>query len=54
MRTVFTGGQVFDGTGAPPAAADVAIEAGRIVAVGTGPGRGRRGRLPRQDASCPA
>jgi imidazolonepropionase-like amidohydrolase len=36
MRTVFTGGVVFDGTGAPPAEADVVIEDGRIVEVGPG------------------
>jgi imidazolonepropionase-like amidohydrolase len=36
MRTVFTGGQLFDGTGAPTAAADVAVEDGRIVDVGPG------------------
>jgi imidazolonepropionase-like amidohydrolase len=35
-RTVFTGGSVFDGTGAAPAAADVVIEDGRIVDVGPG------------------
>ncbi|MBB4684846.1 metal-dependent hydrolase family protein [Amycolatopsis jiangsuensis] len=35
-RTVFTGGTVFDGTGSPPARADVVIEDGRIVDVGTG------------------
>ncbi|WP_027943714.1 metal-dependent hydrolase family protein [Amycolatopsis taiwanensis] len=35
-RTLFTGGHVFDGTGAPPQPADVAVEEGRIVAVGTG------------------
>ncbi|GAA3530917.1 amidohydrolase family protein [Amycolatopsis ultiminotia] len=35
-RTVFTGGTVFDGTGSPPAQADVVIEDGRIVDVGTG------------------
>jgi imidazolonepropionase-like amidohydrolase len=35
-RTVIAGGQVFDGTGANIAAADVAVEDGRIVAVGTG------------------
>ena len=34
-RTVFTGGRVFDGTGAPISDADVAIEDGRIVDVGT-------------------
>ncbi|MDQ4082153.1 MAG: amidohydrolase family protein [Actinomycetota bacterium] len=36
MRTVFAGGRVFDGTGAPLADADVAVEAGRIVDVGPG------------------
>ncbi|MDV9176168.1 amidohydrolase family protein [Streptomyces sp. W16] len=36
LRTVFTGGLVFDGTGADPAPADVVVSAGRIVAVGTG------------------
>ena len=36
MRTLFAGGRVFDGTGAAPAAADVAVEDGRIVEVGTG------------------
>ncbi|HXW87646.1 MAG TPA: amidohydrolase family protein [Streptosporangiaceae bacterium] len=35
-RTVLTGGHVFDGTGSPVAAADVAIEADRIVDVGLG------------------
>jgi imidazolonepropionase-like amidohydrolase len=35
-RTVFRGGRVFDGTGAPIAAADVVIEGGRIVEVGSG------------------
>lgn len=35
-RTVFTGGQLFDGTGAGCAAGDVVVEDGRIVAVGTG------------------
>ena len=34
-RTVFAGGRLFDGTGAAPAAADVAVEAGRIVDVGS-------------------
>ena len=33
-RTVFTGAQVFDGTGADPYRADVVIEDTRIVAVG--------------------
>jgi imidazolonepropionase-like amidohydrolase len=36
MRTVVAGGSVFDGTGAPAARADVAIEDGRIVDVGSG------------------
>lgn len=36
MRTVFTGGKVFDGTGAPVAEADVAIEDGLIAEVGVG------------------
>ena len=35
-RTVLAGGRVFDGTGADPAPADVAIEDGRIVAIGSG------------------
>lgn len=35
-RTVFSGGQVFDGTGAAPAPADVVVESGRVVDVGTG------------------
>ena len=35
-RMVFSGGQVFDGTGAPPADADVVIQDGRIVDVGPG------------------
>jgi imidazolonepropionase-like amidohydrolase len=35
-RTVFTGGRVFDGTGAPLADADVVIADGRIVEIGTG------------------
>lgn len=35
-RTLIAGGQVFDGTGAAPATADIAIEDGQIVAVGTG------------------
>ncbi len=36
MRTVLAGGQVFDGTGAAPADADLAVEDGRIVDVGPG------------------
>lgn len=36
MRTVFRGGRVFDGTGAPPADADVVVEDGRIVDVDPG------------------
>ena len=35
-RTLFTGGSLFDGTGSPPAPADVVIEGDRIVDVGTG------------------
>jgi imidazolonepropionase-like amidohydrolase len=35
-RLVVHGGRIFDGTGVDPAAGDVAIEDGRIVAVGTG------------------
>jgi imidazolonepropionase-like amidohydrolase len=35
-RTVLSGGKVFDGTGAPVADADVAIEDGRFVEVGRG------------------
>jgi imidazolonepropionase-like amidohydrolase len=35
-RTVFTGGRIFDGTGADPADADIAIEDGRILEVGRG------------------
>jgi imidazolonepropionase-like amidohydrolase len=36
MRTVLTGGVVFDGTGAPVTEADVVIEDGKIVEVGPG------------------
>jgi imidazolonepropionase-like amidohydrolase len=35
-RTVFAGGQVFDGTGAEPGPADVVVADGRIVDVGSG------------------
>jgi imidazolonepropionase-like amidohydrolase len=35
-RTLIAGGQVFDGTGSPPAAADVVVEDGRIIEVGIG------------------
>src|SRR4051812_18385835 len=35
-RRVFSGGQVLDGTGGPAAPADVAVQDGRIVGVGTG------------------
>ncbi len=35
-RVVFRGARVFDGTGADPAGGDVAVENGRIVAVGSG------------------
>ena len=33
-RTLFRGGNVFDGSGSPPAAADVVVEDGRILEVG--------------------
>jgi imidazolonepropionase-like amidohydrolase len=36
MRTVLTGGMVFDGSGAPVAEGDLVIEDGRIVEVGPG------------------
>jgi imidazolonepropionase-like amidohydrolase len=36
FRTVFSGGRVFDGTGAPIAEADVVVEDGRIADVGRG------------------
>jgi imidazolonepropionase-like amidohydrolase len=36
VRTVFSGGRVFDGTGAPIAGADVAVEDGLIAEVGVG------------------
>jgi imidazolonepropionase-like amidohydrolase len=36
MRTVLAGGLVFDGTGGPPAPADVAVESDRVVDVGDG------------------
>ncbi|PZG41053.1 amidohydrolase family protein [Spongiactinospora gelatinilytica] len=36
MRTLYTGADVFDGTGAPPATADVVVENGRILDVGPG------------------
>lgn len=35
-RVVFRGGRVFDGTGSPPAPADVLVEDGRILEVGKG------------------
>jgi imidazolonepropionase-like amidohydrolase len=35
-RTLFSGGSVFDGTGTEPALADVVVEDGRIVDVGSG------------------
>jgi imidazolonepropionase-like amidohydrolase len=35
-RTVLSGGQVFDGTGSPIAAADVVIDEGRIADIGIG------------------
>jgi imidazolonepropionase-like amidohydrolase len=36
MRTVFHGGRIFDGTGAPISDADVVVEGDRIVDVGAG------------------
>jgi N-acyl-D-aspartate/D-glutamate deacylase len=39
---VIRGGEVVDGTGAPPRPADVAIDAGRVTAVGDVDERGRR------------
>ncbi|WP_131744900.1 amidohydrolase family protein [Frankia sp. Cppng1_Ct_nod] len=39
---VIRGGQVVDGTGAPRRQADVAIDGGRVVAIGTVPDAGRR------------
>ena len=35
-RRVFSGGQVLDGTGSPAAPADVAVQDGRVVEVGSG------------------
>ncbi len=35
-RTLFSGGRLFDGTGAAPADADVVVEDGRFVEVGSG------------------
>jgi imidazolonepropionase-like amidohydrolase len=35
-RQLFHGGRVFDGSGAPPATADLVVEDGRILALGTG------------------
>ena len=35
-RTLYAGGQVFDGTGTPPAGADVVVEDGRFVQIGSG------------------
>ena len=34
--TVFTGGNIFDGTGAEPASADIRVEKGRITDIGVG------------------
>src|SRR5262245_35325530 len=39
---VIRGGKVFDGTGAAPQNSDVAVDAGKIVAVGSIDGRGRQ------------
>ena len=36
MRTVFTGANVFDGTGADPAPADIVVGNGKIVEIGSG------------------
>ncbi len=36
VRSVFTGGRVFDGSGSPLQSLDVAVEGGRIVEVGPG------------------
>lgn len=36
MRTVFSQGAVFDGTGSPPRSADIVVAGGRIVEVGSG------------------
>jgi imidazolonepropionase-like amidohydrolase len=36
MRVVLSGGRVFDGTGAPVADADICLEDGRIIEVGSG------------------
>lgn len=35
-RTLFAGGEVFDGTGAAPAPADVLVEDGLIADIGSG------------------
>jgi imidazolonepropionase-like amidohydrolase len=35
-RVLFAGGRLFDGTGAPPAPADVVVEDGRFAVVGSG------------------
>ena len=35
-RTLLRGGRVFDGTGSPPAEADLVVEDGRILDVGPG------------------
>src|SRR5688500_9171636 len=39
---VIRGGTVVDGTGGPPRAGDVAVDDGRVTAVGAVEGRGRR------------
>ncbi len=41
---VLRGGTLYDGSGGPPAVADVAVQGDRIVAVGTGPLADYRGR----------
>ena len=40
--TVFREVEVYDGTGAPPVTADVAIEGDRIAALGSAPGSARK------------
>ena len=52
MRTLFANGQVFDGTGSAPAAADVVVEDGRIVDVGPG-STATSWSTRRGDACCP-
>jgi len=55
---VISGGTILDGTGSPAFAGDVAIEGGRIVAVGGKAGPGRRvidaAGYGQDDGECPA